>query len=190
MARQLRRLVVGLVLGTLVGWFWLRRQEREAALDAPRPAAPETEDRIVLPAWSQPTSMPEASPVSGRIVLPNGKDATSTMSVPPEVATVETPSPAAGVEEAPPVVEVAPADVPVSPVAAPAESETPSGEAVAEPVVETPASVTAIPEGYCVRCKEQRPMVNVRQYMTANKRPALKGECAVCGAGMSKFIKE
>lgn len=52
----------------------------------------------------------------------------------------------------------------------------------------------AVPDGsveaYCVRCKTQRPMVRVTQYVTSKNRAALKGECAVCGAGMFKFIKE
>ena len=52
----------------------------------------------------------------------------------------------------------------------------------------------AIPDGsveaYCVRCKTQRAMIHVTQYVTSKNRAALKGECQVCGAGMFKFIKE
>ena len=56
-------------------------------------------------------------------------------------------------------------------------------------VAATEIEATSVEEGYCVRCKEQRRIVNVRRVTTANKRPAIKGECEVCGAGMFKLSK-
>ena len=43
-------------------------------------------------------------------------------------------------------------------------------------------------EGYCVKCKAKREMINVKQVKMANGRPALKGTCSVCGTGMFKIL--
>jgi len=43
-------------------------------------------------------------------------------------------------------------------------------------------------EGYCVKCKAKREMINVKQVKMANGRPALKGTCPVCGTGMFKIL--
>ncbi len=42
--------------------------------------------------------------------------------------------------------------------------------------------------GYCVKCKEKRPIANAQQVTMANGRPALKGTCSVCGTGMFKIL--
>ncbi len=41
---------------------------------------------------------------------------------------------------------------------------------------------------YCVKCKQTREMKNVEQVTMKNGRPALKGQCTVCGTGMYKMI--
>lgn len=43
-------------------------------------------------------------------------------------------------------------------------------------------------EGYCVKCKAKRTIVNAKQIIMANGRPALKGVCPVCGTGMFKIL--
>lgn len=43
-------------------------------------------------------------------------------------------------------------------------------------------------QGYCVKCKAKRDMANVTRVTMANGRPALKGQCPVCGTGMFKIL--
>jgi hypothetical protein len=155
MGRLLRGLLLGLFVGALAVWLWRQRQPTEATRDEASSAPSDLgkdDDRIVLPDWTTQGSAPSPA-VHGRIILPNGAEATSE-------AEINTQFPDEGQELAIPLSDQ------------PNEGETNSTE-----------------EGYCVRCKEQRRMVNVRAVMTANKRPALKGECAVCGAGIFKLVK-
>jgi DNA polymerase II large subunit len=42
--------------------------------------------------------------------------------------------------------------------------------------------------GYCVKEKQMREMKDVEQVTMKNGRPALKGKCTVCGAGMFKIV--
>ncbi|HXY19403.1 MAG TPA: DUF5679 domain-containing protein [Gemmatimonadales bacterium] len=49
-------------------------------------------------------------------------------------------------------------------------------------------SPMAANEGYCVKCKAKKVMVNVKQVKMANGRPALKGTCPDCGTGMFKIL--
>jgi hypothetical protein len=49
-------------------------------------------------------------------------------------------------------------------------------------------SASAPDEGYCVKCKAKRKIANAKQITMANKRPALKGTCPVCGTGMFKIL--
>jgi hypothetical protein len=44
-------------------------------------------------------------------------------------------------------------------------------------------------QAYCVRCKAQRPMVEVEYLSTRNGRPAARGKCAKCGTVTMKFLK-
>ena len=39
---------------------------------------------------------------------------------------------------------------------------------------------------YCVKCKEKRKAVDARPFVTANKRHALRGKCAVCSTTVVK----
>lgn len=47
-------------------------------------------------------------------------------------------------------------------------------------------------EGYCVRCREKREMMEAQQIDMPAKgggtRPAVKGKCSVCGTGMFKIL--
>jgi hypothetical protein len=41
---------------------------------------------------------------------------------------------------------------------------------------------------YCVKEKQMREMKDVERVTMKNGRPALKGKCSVCGAGMFKIL--
>ncbi len=42
--------------------------------------------------------------------------------------------------------------------------------------------------GYCMRCKERRDMRAFESTTMKNGRPAVRGKCAICGAGMFKIV--
>lgn len=44
------------------------------------------------------------------------------------------------------------------------------------------------PQAYCVKCKAKRDITNPTRITMANGRPALKGQCAVCGTGLFKIL--
>jgi len=44
-------------------------------------------------------------------------------------------------------------------------------------------------EGYCMKCKGKREMVETHAITMKNGRPAIKGKCCICGANMFKIIK-
>ena len=200
MVRQLRRLVLGLLLGALVGWLWLRRQQGAETVGETAAPASETDARIVLPTWTTVPPRPEDSPVAGRIVLPEGADNEVAASNGGEGGLGErlvvggngaepTALADAGSEAGTEAATAEPGPTGNGDMTPLAESTVERTETSADADAAAEGTGAAI-EGYCVRCKEQRPMVNVHPYTTANKRPALKGECAVCGAGMFKFTKE
>ena len=43
-------------------------------------------------------------------------------------------------------------------------------------------------EGFCVKCRAKRKMVNAKEIMTKNRRRAAQGICPVCGTKMFKFL--
>ena len=43
-------------------------------------------------------------------------------------------------------------------------------------------------EAYCVKCKTKREVVNSREETFENGRRALRGQCAVCGTNITKFL--
>ena len=43
-------------------------------------------------------------------------------------------------------------------------------------------------EGYCVKCKAKREIKNAQQVTMKNGKPALKGQCAVCGTTINKIV--
>ena len=45
-------------------------------------------------------------------------------------------------------------------------------------------------DGYCVRCKEKREMLEVGVVKSKNGRRMAKGKCIKCGCKMCKFLKK
>ena len=43
-------------------------------------------------------------------------------------------------------------------------------------------------EGYCVKCKAKRNMVDTERVTMKNGKPAMKGKCPDCGTGMYKIL--
>jgi hypothetical protein len=82
-----------------------------------------------------------------------------------------------------PAAEPAPASANPTPVAEPAPASAnpaPAASDSATPPIEV--------QGYCVKCKAPRNMVQVQIVTTQNKRKAAKGKCPVCGTTMNKFL--
>lgn len=43
-------------------------------------------------------------------------------------------------------------------------------------------------EGYCVKCKSKREILNASEIVMKNKRKAVKGTCPTCGTGMFRIL--
>ncbi|MFO7167766.1 MAG: DUF5679 domain-containing protein [Chloroflexota bacterium] len=43
-------------------------------------------------------------------------------------------------------------------------------------------------EAYCVKCKTKREIKGAQEVRMDNGRRALKGECAVCGTKLTRFL--
>jgi hypothetical protein len=69
------------------------------------------------------------------------------------------------------------------PVAGAAPTPADNAAAVSDSAT-TPSEV----QGYCVKCKASRNMVQVQFVTTQNNRKAAKGKCPVCGTTMNKFL--
>ncbi|MBV9228272.1 MAG: hypothetical protein JOZ18_03075 [Chloroflexi bacterium] len=41
---------------------------------------------------------------------------------------------------------------------------------------------------YCVKCKEKREMKNAHQITMKNGKPALQGQCTVCGTTLNRIL--
>ena len=88
------------------------------------------------------------------------------------------------------------AEVP-EPVTAAAETVTeatePTTESVTtavEPATETvQAASENLPEAYCVRCREKRPVAEARYETTPRGRHRVVGRCTVCGSKVTQFVK-
>lgn len=52
------------------------------------------------------------------------------------------------------------------------------------------ASVREIfmPEGYCVKCKAKKEIMDAVEYVMKNGRKAIKGKCPTCGTVMVKIL--
>ncbi|HEX5726778.1 MAG TPA: DUF5679 domain-containing protein [Longimicrobiaceae bacterium] len=48
--------------------------------------------------------------------------------------------------------------------------------------------MAAAQEAYCVKCRAKREIRNAREETTSSGRRALKGECAVCGTKITRFL--
>lgn len=42
---------------------------------------------------------------------------------------------------------------------------------------------------YCIKCKQKREMINTTLAHASNGTPMEKGECNICGARTSRFLK-
>ena len=49
------------------------------------------------------------------------------------------------------------------------------------PIIE---EVTAVAEGYCVKCKAKKEIAFPQAVTMKNGRPAIKGKCPTCGTGI------
>jgi Zn finger protein HypA/HybF involved in hydrogenase expression len=45
-----------------------------------------------------------------------------------------------------------------------------------------------MPEGYCVKCKAKKEIVDAMEVTTKNGRKAIKGKCPTCGTVMYKIL--
>ncbi|MGI8965292.1 MAG: DUF5679 domain-containing protein [Limisphaerales bacterium] len=45
-----------------------------------------------------------------------------------------------------------------------------------------------MPEGYCVKCKAKKEIVNAAEEVMKNGRKAIKGRCPTCGTVMFKIL--
>jgi len=45
-----------------------------------------------------------------------------------------------------------------------------------------------MPEGYCVKCKAKKEIVNAVEEVMKNGRRAIKGKCPTCGTVMFKIL--
>lgn len=45
-------------------------------------------------------------------------------------------------------------------------------------------------EGYCVRCKAKKLMVNPRPIVFKNGRHAIQGTCPICGTKMTRIVSK
>lgn len=45
-----------------------------------------------------------------------------------------------------------------------------------------------MPEGYCVKCKAKKEIVNAVEEVMKNGRKAIKGRCPTCGTVMFKIL--
>ncbi len=43
-------------------------------------------------------------------------------------------------------------------------------------------------EGYCVKCKKKREMLNVKEVLSKNGRRMAKGKCSVCDCNMCRIL--
>ena len=46
----------------------------------------------------------------------------------------------------------------------------------------------SMPEGYCVKCKAKKEIVNAVEEVMKNGRKAIKGKCPTCGTVMFKIL--
>jgi Zn finger protein HypA/HybF involved in hydrogenase expression len=46
----------------------------------------------------------------------------------------------------------------------------------------------SMPEGYCVKCKAKKEIVDAVEVTTKNGRKAIKGKCPTCGTVMYKIL--
>jgi hypothetical protein len=53
---------------------------------------------------------------------------------------------------------------------------------------EASARENFMPEGYCVKCKAKKEIMDAVEYVMKNGRKAIKGKCPTCGTVMVKIL--
>ena len=53
---------------------------------------------------------------------------------------------------------------------------------------EAPGSKIFMPEGYCVKCKAKKEIIDAVEETMKNGRKAIKGKCPTCGTVMFKIL--
>jgi len=43
-------------------------------------------------------------------------------------------------------------------------------------------------EAYCIKCKQKREMKDAQQITMKNGRPAMQGQCVVCGTKLTRIM--
>ena len=56
------------------------------------------------------------------------------------------------------------------------------------PLHEASARENFMPEGYCVKCKAKKEIVDAVEEVMKNGRKAIKGKCPTCGTVMFKIL--
>lgn len=56
------------------------------------------------------------------------------------------------------------------------------------PEHEAPGRENFMPEGYCVKCKAKKEIVEGVEYVMKNGRKAIRGKCPTCGTVMIKIL--
>ena len=56
------------------------------------------------------------------------------------------------------------------------------------PLHEASASENFMPEGYCVKCKAKKEIMDAVEEVMKNGRKAIKGKCPTCGTVMIKIL--
>jgi hypothetical protein len=54
--------------------------------------------------------------------------------------------------------------------------------------MERPAAKISMPEGYCVKCKAKKEIIDGVEETMKNGRKAIKGKCPTCGTVMFKIL--
>ena len=49
-------------------------------------------------------------------------------------------------------------------------------------------AIFSMPEGYCVKCKAKKEIMEAMEVTTKNGRKAIKGKCPTCGTVMYKIL--
>lgn len=45
-------------------------------------------------------------------------------------------------------------------------------------------------DGYCVKCKSKKEMINIEKTETKKNHPVIKGHCKTCNTKISVFVKK
>lgn len=150
------------------------------------------------------TPSPDPTPVVASVEVEEARPPRPTptfSAAPPEIVIEASPSPVS-VEGAPSPMESAPSEAllvsspQVEEAEAPADEVGAAWQEVANLAATPPAAATEVQEGeavaevvigFCARCRDKRPVAQPTRTRTKKGKPAIRGQCSVCGAGMFVF---